>query len=443
MSESENLQAKNPDHTIKAEPVNRKDRIISLDVLRGVALLGILVMNILAFALPYRAYNNPTIAGGDKGADLIYWLISFILVEGKMRALFSLLFGASVILLTSKEEKYGSGSMADIYYRRILWLLLFGVVHAYIFLFPGEILYAYAVCGLFLYPFRKLEGKWLIRIGMFVLAILAFKNIFETNEIHSLSKRSVTIDSLETAGIKLTEDQINDKETWNEIVNYIKPDSAAIEKEIHNKRSGYFTILTELTPLVTKMQSRKFYLYLIWDTIGMMLIGMGMIKLGILSGRRKKIYYILIAVLGYGLGILINYFEGINLIDAGFSIEQYYVSYYTYDLRRLLIVIGHIGLILFIYKSGVLRILLDSLASIGQTALSNYILQTIICLFLFYGFGLGLFGKLSRFELFYFTLAIWTFQLVASSIWLRYFQMGPLEWLWRSLTYVKKQPMRK
>src|SRR5947209_20423323 len=138
-------------------PVERAERVSSVDVLRGFALLGILLMNIVGFGLYFSAYDDPTVAGGATGINLWIWIVMHVLAEGKMRCLFSMVFGASMLLLTSRiEERQAGTASADIYYRRSLWLMLFGIVHAYL-LWAGDILYWYSLCGLVLYPFRRMR----------------------------------------------------------------------------------------------------------------------------------------------------------------------------------------------------------------------------------------------------------------------------------------------
>src|ERR1022692_1429828 len=138
-------------------PITPEERINSLDTLRGFALLGILPANVLVFGMYFAAGNDPTVAGGATGLNLASWALFRILIEGKMRCLFSMVFGASMILLTSRVEARSGATAADIYYRRNLWLLLFGLAHAFL-LFWGDILYPYALCALILFPFRKLPG---------------------------------------------------------------------------------------------------------------------------------------------------------------------------------------------------------------------------------------------------------------------------------------------
>lgn len=144
-------------------PTKKSERIDSLDILRGIALLGILLMNIIGFGMIYQAYGDPTIMGGAEGWNLRVWIMNSMFFEGTMRALFSMLFGVGMVLMTMRMEKKGGGiEVADIYYRRTIWLLIFGLIHAYLILWPGDILFAYGLFGLFLFPFRKTSPKKLI-----------------------------------------------------------------------------------------------------------------------------------------------------------------------------------------------------------------------------------------------------------------------------------------
>ena len=181
-------------------PVGAPERIPSIDVLRGFALLGILLMNIVSFALPDAAYWDPTAAGGAAGVDLAAWLLSAVLFEGKMRSIFSMLFGAGVVLLTSRVEERGlEAQAADIYYRRALWLIAFGLAHAY-FLWGGDILYGYGVAALVLYPFRRQSPRFLVLAGLLLLAILVPKSLLDGRHIESLRARAAAAASAKAAG---------------------------------------------------------------------------------------------------------------------------------------------------------------------------------------------------------------------------------------------------
>ena len=149
------------------------------------------------------------------------------------------------------------------------------------------------------------------------------------------------------------------------------------------------------------------------------------------------------AAIGYAVGLSVNYRELKLILDSNFSFTGFSYAHVTYHLGRVFTAMGHVGLIMIFCKLPVLRWLKVSLAAVGKMALSNYLVDSIICMFIFKGFGFGLFGKLERYELYYVVLGIWSFQLIISPIWLSYFRFGPAEWLWRSLTYLKIQPMRK
>jgi len=166
-------------------PTAGSDRKVALDTLRGVALLGILLLNIVAMGMPY-SYRDPTVFGGAEGLDLAAWTINNLFFEGTMRGLFSLMFGAGIVLITSRAEARGGGiEVADIYYRRNLWLFAFGVIHGWLLLWFGEILYAYGIAGLFLFAFRKLRPRTLIILGALVLATFVPKDIYHYMTTHT------------------------------------------------------------------------------------------------------------------------------------------------------------------------------------------------------------------------------------------------------------------
>jgi uncharacterized protein len=148
-------------------------------------------------------------------------------------------------------------------------------------------------------------------------------------------------------------------------------------------------------------------------------------------------------VLGYGIGLSVNYYETSLILDNNFSIPAFHKAGMTYAVGRIAVSFGHIGLVMLFCKSNVLGFLKNSLGAVGRMALTNYIMHSVICAFVFTGIGFSLFGQLQRYELYYVVVSIWVFQLIISPIWLKYFRFGPLEWLWRSLTYKKKQPFRR
>ena len=428
-------------------PVERAERIRSIDVIRGVALLGILMMNIPYFGLPEGIlgslkFDHP----GD--TNFITHQIVDIAFSGKMRALFSMLFGAGVILLTTRKEHAVGLSVADIYYRRILWMILFGVLDAYVLLWAGDILYAYGLCGLFLFPFRKLAPRYLILASVFCFGVLIFKGNLRFQETKGKREAYLKVVALEKQKKKLTDEQKADKQAWETVVKNGKPDQKKIDEEIKKVRSGYPTVWAYYLPINSEIQSAVMYNFYFWDAIGMMFLGMALYKLGVFTGRLRRQSYLALMLIGYGIGIPLGWLShqftleahtnfGLYLDTHGFGLPRS-----TYDIRRVAMALGHVGLIMLVYKSGWLRGLISALGAVGQMAFSNYVMQTLICTFIFFGYGFGYFGTLTYYQLFYVVAGVWAFQLIASPLWLRYFYFGPLEWAWRSLTYWKRQPFR-
>jgi uncharacterized protein len=170
---------------------------------------------------------------------------------------------------------------------------------------------------------------------------------------------------------------------------------------------------------------------------------MALLKDGILKAAKSKRYYLVMVLAGYSIGLTTNYFEGSYQVDHQFAILPFYLTDITHELGRVPTTIGHIGLIMLFIKSGMLPFLQRSLAAVGQMAFTNYIMHSVICNFIFLGYGFGMYGKLQRHEMYYIVFSIWIFQLIVSPIWLKYFRFGPLEWVWRSLTYWERQPMKR
>lgn len=430
------VPAVEPVHPAAAPAVNR---IEALDFVRGVALFGILLMNITAFGLPH-AYTNPTNAGGAAGANLWAWIIMHVGFEGTQRAIFSMLFGASVILLTSRLEASGRPDAADIYYRRNLWLIGFGFVNAFVFLWYGDILYAYGVVALFVFAFRKLAPKWLLTIGLVTLLLGAVWNANDTRRMLNTHQAYAEAQAARASGATLTTEQTEAVTAWEEARGEFKSTPAEIQEVVADHRSGYWHAFAAVSPINAFWQSWGMYRYF-GDIFGMVLIGMALFRLGVLTLERPRRLYLAMVLVGYGIGLAVNYFETRWILDHGFSALSFAQANITYDLGRLAMTLGHLGLLLLFVRSGTLPWLRRSMAAVGQMAVTNYLTHSVVCGFLFV--GLGLYGQLQRYELYYVVFAIWAVQLVASPIWLRHYRFGPVEWLWRYLTYLEKPPMRR
>ena len=424
-------------------PLASGERIASIDVLRGFSLFGILWMNIVAFALPGAAYGDPTVAGGAHGADLVFWFVSQVLVEGKMRTIFSLLFGAGVVLLTTRAEQRGAGVVtADIYYRRTIWLIVFGLLHAYL-IWSGDILYGYGIAGLFLFPFRKQTPRFLIIAGLLVLAMIVPKSILEGRRIASVRAAAAAADTLAARGNALTDEQREAQEEWDGMRKEMKPSPAEVAKEIADHRAGYRTLFLRRMDEVSEGESKGYYRFGFFDVAGMMLIGMGLVKLGVLSAARSRRFYLTLGLLGYGIGLPINIFMAAWDVARRFDPAEMFVGYSGYDIGRLSVALGHVAVVMLICRSRLLRGATARLAAVGRMALSNYLGTSLLCVLLFEGFGLGLYGRLARAQLLFVVLPVWLAQAILSPIWLRRFRYGPMEWVWRSLTYWSRLPMRR
>lgn len=424
-------------------PVSASERIAALDVLRGVALLGILLMNIAGFGLVFMAYADPTVQGGAEGLNLLVWEINNLFFEGTMRALFSMLFGVGMVLMTSRMINRGGGlEVADIYYRRTIWLLIFGIIHAYLILWPGEILFSYGLYGLFLFPFRNTPAKKLL-IGVVLLIMFGFGLQYYQYTSNMDSYEKYELAQTYEAGAELPEEVKEGKETWEGMMAEMKPDENSIHKSTESMHKGYLDLVLFLAPINRMVQTSFNYDYNPWDVLPMMLLGIALFKLQVITASLRRRSYLLLMVLGYGIGISINYYETSLLLEDNFSVLAFMKAGLTYPFGRVAVAFGHIGLIMLFCKSGILGFLKNALADVGRMALTNYIMHSVICAFVFTGIGFSLFGQLERYELYYVVGGIWLFQLIASPIWLKYFRFGPLEWLWRSLTYKERQPFKR
>jgi uncharacterized protein len=421
--------------------VQHTERIISLDVMRGIVLCGILIMNINGFGLAF-GYNDPSVLGGDTGLNLYTWMVTNLFFEGTMRALFSLLFGVGMFIFLDRLVKKGAGiKAADIYFRRITWLLVFGLIHGYLLLWVGEILYNYALMGFLVYSFRNMVPKNLVltAIILFIIGTAWNYNDYRKDSewFDKVQQAEITIASGEEPSKELTEA----KDSWDKREAETSPEvTSEFTKEMHK---GYFSVVNHLAPIMYDFNVTDPYRGDLWDVLSMMLIGIALFRWGLLSGEKPASLYLLMVGVGYPIGIAINYYEMQLILDADFSTLSFSQSNITYYWGRIFVAMGHVGLIMLFCKTTIFGWLKSSLAAVGKMALTNYLMHSVICMFVFTGVGFGLFGQLERFELLYVVFSIWIFQLIVSPIWLRYFHFGPMEWVWRSLSYRQKPPFRK
>ena len=347
-------------------PVDPNERISSVDVLRGVALLGILLMNILEFGLPLGAELNPTIAGGSTGLNLVSWFLNHLLFEGKMRAIFSMLFGAGAVLLTSRAERRRGGiEVADIYYRRTLWLIAFGLFHAY-FIWDGDILFTYGLFGLALFPLRNARPAVLTVVGLMILIPLTFGCLAEANAMRFLRQKSADAERAAASGQLLTEQQYEDRRAWNEKLNGLHQQPAEIAKEYEDHRSGYWTMFLRRAQTVPGTQSTDLYRFGVFDACGMMVLGMAFLKFGVFSAALPRRSYLRLCIIGYVIGIPLNAVTAYFYYRSGFDPVYLMYHYSTYQFSRLLVALGHIAVVMLLLQAGVLPSLAKAIGAVGR-----------------------------------------------------------------------------
>ncbi|WP_169977304.1 DUF418 domain-containing protein [Tautonia rosea] len=421
----------------QAEPVGKAERLAAVDVLRGVALLGILAMNIVSFAWPFSAYDNPDLSGGPGLLNRSAWMVNQLLFSGKMMTLFSMLFGAGLVLMADRAERRGT-AFAWVYYRRVLWLLVIGLIHAY-FIWSGDILVAYALCGLVLFLFRSMSPGRLFALGtvLFIGSSLLFSILgLGIGAMRAMAETtSASVGTSEPGRAELAE-------AWEEMGAFFEPTEEQFAEQLTAYRGSYWEVFPHRAQESIGFQA--FFLPLfIWGIAGRMLVGMAFMKWGAFSAERSTRFYGVMALIAYGIGLPLTIVGGLDLWATDFDVVRGMIfgSSLT-QLATLPVALGHAAVVMLVVKSGVLPRLTARLAAVGRMALTNYLTQSIVGTLLFYGYGFGLFGTLDRPTLWLIVLAIWAIQLWYSPLWLARFRFGPAEWLWRSLTYLKFQPMR-
>ena len=411
-----------------AEPAPPSGRIATLDILRGIAVMGILAMNIVAFAMPPQAYMNPAAYGLESAADLASWAFSFILVDGKMRCLFSVLFGASALLVIERARAAGEDP-ARIHVRRMLWLLVFGLLHFYLVWF-GDILVYYALIGLLLLFFRDLSLRALLIWGVALVAAQTLLFAFFAASAVAFSQ-AAALPGADPAMIA----------QWRGMKEgFAAPAGAALAENLALHRGAYGGLvghrLLDLTfqPLVGTLMFG-------FETLAYMLFGMAGLKSGFLAGSWPAARYRKWALAGFAIGVPAYAGLAFLLVRDDFSVPMLFVLWMAAatPFRPVLVVAIAASIVILTRRGGAL---VDRIAAAGRAAFTNYLGTSILMTTFFYGYGLGYYGTMSRIELWLPVAAIWALMLLWSKPWLERFRYGPLEWLWRSLARGRLEPMR-
>jgi len=455
-------------------------RVFSVDVLRGVALLGILLISIWEFG-GFSINEQTGLRFLKKGVDYNLFASIAVLFEGKMRALFAFVFGAGIMLYMTRSSGASLPQKHELYIRRQLWLILFGIINAIVLLWPGDILFQYGVMGILLFPFFRMSKK-----GLLIAAILAtlihsgklywyydddkkalgkYKVIMLVEEkfrkdsterhrkdsIAGMPADSIKVrDSVGKKNDTLNKIQQQDKSTWERIVKRVKYDStkAGDKEEIKAMRAGYGKVWNHLLFRSQDKESTWLYKIGVWDIGSFMLLGMALFGFGFFGSSYSKSKYLLFGLIGVAAGIVLAWLR-LELIHDKIPDYEKYIGGHVippnqfFPIERLFMAVGYASLILWLIRIDILNWLWRALSAVGRLAFTNYFMQTIICTFFFYGYGMGYFGQLSQQQLYFMVVEIWLAQTVFSVLWLRFYEYGPVEWLWRWLTYGKRFPNKK
>lgn len=436
-----------PTTPVLATPVAQQERIVILDGLRGIALLGILLMNIPYMGLPEPSFDH-LLLNNELGTinEKVWWYVNWI-PEGTQRAIFSLLFGAGILLFVSRLEKRMDGMWpAEYFLRRQLWLTVFGLFNGYILLWPGDILFQYSIIGIVAFVFRRLPVKGLLIASVICLLLMTARENRDLYKQKDMIQKGELVAKLDTTKVKLTDVQKEELGAMTGMKE--KSDTAALKKEMKRnleKSTGSYGVLYNYMSGITAMIEFNYTYYGIWDILLFMILGMAFFKSGVLTGQVPVKIYWAMFIGGMGLGLLLTWLRLSDIMHYKFNLFEITknkgIEYY--ELSRTLRSIGLFGLLMLLFKSGWFNWLFKLMRPVGQMAFTNYLMQSLMGGLFFFGIGLGMMGKLQRYEIYLVAMAIWAIEITWSHIWLRYFRFGPLEWCWRSLTYWKKQPMRK
>jgi uncharacterized protein len=386
-------------------------RIRSLDVLRGVGVLGMLAIHIQLFAFPSLARWNPTAYGDLSGLNWWVWLVVALFADGKFITIFAMLLGVSIVMLAGDSgERVVPAWRAHM--RRMLVLLILGLLHAHL-LWYGDMLVPLALSGTVVFFARRLSAGKLLVLGASVFAV------------GSLLSFALTWSTAQSDPAALAAWRAQ----WT-------PRPEAIALEISQYRGGWAEQMAHRVPAALDTETSYFVTHLFWQTAGLMLIGMGFFKAGVLSAVRSRAFYVRMGVFGFGIGVLLNVLGIRRSLATGWDLLDFaLVSQQLHYWGNLFVALGWTALVMLLCQRGWP---LRSLAAVGRMALTNYLLQSVICTTIFYGHGLGLFGRVDRAGQLAIVIGIWAFQLLASRAWLGCFTVGPVEWLTRWLVFGRR-----
>jgi uncharacterized protein len=319
-----------------------------------------------------------------------------------------MLFGAGIAMLAARREAAGLPAAVQ-HYRRMAALLLIGLFHAY-FLWYGDMLVTFALCGALVFPHRELAPTRLIVAGVVILGVAP----------------------LLSSGLAWIAPDV--------LVVLSEPSRAALAREVAVYRGGWLLQQVHRVPTAWAFQTSHLALRGVWQTGGLMLLGMGLFKIGVLAGERSDRWYTVLTAGGFGVGVPLMLLAVRRSFEHGWDLRDHMlVGIHLEYWGNMLVGLGWVGAILLLQRRGMVP---HAVVAVGRTALSNYLLATLLCTTVFYGHGLGLFGSVDRVGQLAVVAVVWAIELVLSPWWLGRFAMGPSEWALRWATVGRREPIR-
>lgn len=398
-------------------PAAAPARLATLDLIRGVAVLGILAINIAGFAGPMIGTTTPNLPRPVGALDEAMWALGFFVFEGKMRALFTLLFGAGLMLFWERAEAAGrDGDLLQL--RRLGWLLLFGIAH-YVLLWWGDILFLYAACGIAALLMRPMSDRMLLWIALALYYAWHIWGMFDAADAID-AENAVRLHTATAEQLRLLAGRIEPMQAW-------------AAQELRESTLGWLDLvqvkLIDRPLWQVQMVSGAFS-----ETLPLMLVGIVLYRRGFFDGRlpRKQLVEVSLACTFAGLA-LTAMFLGWAWPRHFPPVAMQAALVWGLAMPHLLGGIGYAGLLVLAAPRLAATPLGRRLADAGRMAFSNYVLTSLVMTFAFYGWGLGLYGQFRSTGQWLFVLGGWALMLGWSPLWLRHFRRGPLEWLWRCL----------
>jgi uncharacterized protein len=438
-----------------AAPVPATERIDAIDATRGLALLGIFFVNITLFALPFSSYMALEPPADASMLDAAAFYFTEVFCEGKFYVLFSALFGMGMVIMTGRARQR-TGAFGWLYARRLLALMAIGFLHAML-LWYGDILFIYGVAGFALLILWRARGLTLIIIGGVIIlnaaVFIAAFSAFQAGQLEKMQQQAAAIESSKEPATEAPETTTDTQPApppktigelfegmgKGEVNGLMDPEWVRAETAAYS--TGPYSALWTFRAVTWAFMIVFVLLGFGWTVIGMMLIGAGLVKCGLFEPGNER-WHTRFALCGLLIGLPMAAFgaAAIHLfsLTVGLAVMSLMLT-----LSGPLVGLGYLGAMTLLVRSGRLRVLTHAMSCVGRMALTNYLMQSLIATTLFYYYGFGLFGQFSASERVGVVLAVYAAQLVISPFWMKRFQFGPVEWVWRSVTYMRPQPMRR